>query len=286
MTFYLFLALSVCLSAARNLITKRTAIGTNKSRSDFFLLQTVLFSSAAILLLPFSISIWPSISQSTVFYGLLYGVLLVASQWMLTLALKSGRTSVCSAVYAMGFIFPTLSGTLFWNEPFRRTEAVGLAVIVFVILLSVGKSGSRKETGRSFGAFLLIAMLASGGLGIMQKIQQSSEARDEKSAFLVIAFALASVVSFLAFLWTGKKTKPTPLLLCCASATGLCFGGANLCNTVLAGMKNSAIVFPLQNIGTIFLSTVLGLIVFREKITPRILFTLALSFAAIMLFSI
>ena len=124
-------------------------------------------------------------------------------------------------------------------------------------------------------------MVSSGGLGIMQKLQQSSETANEKGSFLLIAFLLAFGCSFLAFLFSRDRA-----VLCVKKAlypalTGLCFGGANLCNTILAGKMKSASFFPLQNITTILLTTLLGIALFKEKPTLKTITILILGIAVI-----
>lgn len=260
----LLLGASVLLSAGRNAVSKRTAVDMTDKRG-FFLSQTVLFLSAALLLGAGSLRA-PRTSGITLLYGVIYGVLLVLAQWMLTVSLARGNTSLCSVVYSLGFVLPTLSGALFWKESFTVRDGVGLALAVTVILLSAKRE---KETRSSPMPYILIAMLASGGLGIMQKVQQTSSAPEEKGVFLLVAFLVATLASLTAFLCCKREEAPHRTPLVAPVLTGLCFGGANLCNTVLAGAMKSAVVFPTQNIGTVLLSTVLGMALFGEKMTLK-----------------
>ena len=68
--------------------------------------------------------------------------------------------------------------------------------------------------------------------------------------------------------------------------TGLCFGGANLLNTILAGRMKSAVFFPLQNISTILLSTLLGTLIFKEKITAKTAVIILLGALTVVVFSL
>lgn len=223
----------------------------------------------------------------TLVFGMIYGVLLVLSQWMFTIALKGGNTSVCSVVYSLGFILPTVSGTLFWNEHLTFHNCVGILVAVVIILLTAKKSTpERYKTNKSFVLYLLVAMVSSGGLGIMQKVQQSSDAADEKGAFLLIAFCFAFCCSLIAYCLCRKKVAITPTKVLYPVFTGLCFGGANLCNTILAGRMKSAVFFPIQNISTILFATLLGIFIFKEKLTPKTTAILILGIAVIVLFSV
>ena len=57
-----------------------------------------------------------SVSVITMVYGVVYGILLIVSQWAFAFSLKTGSAAVCAVIYALGFIFPTLSGAVFWGE--------------------------------------------------------------------------------------------------------------------------------------------------------------------------
>ena len=281
----LFLVLSVVLSTGRNITSKKTA-KTNNKKADFFFCQTALFGTATLILLLSVLSAPTKISTITYIYGIVYGILLILSQWMFTIALRTGNTSVCSVVYSLGFILPTLSGSLFWNESFTLLNGVGLALAIFIIVFSAQTKSKDKETKRSFIPFIIVAMLSSGGLGIMQKIQGMSDTRNEKSAFLLVGFALAFAVSLTAYCLFAEKSKNALKTVVAPIFTGLCFGGANLFNTILAGEMNSAVFFPLQNISTNLLTTLFGLIVFKEKLSPKTITVLFLSIFVIVLFSV
>lgn len=282
----LYLFLSVLFTSGRNIASKKTATHTNKL-PQFFLSQTILFVSATLLLLVFGVKDLTSIAYITLIYGIIYGVLLVMSQWMLSLALKIGNTSICSVVYSLGFILPTVSGTLFWEEDLTFLNGVGIMVAIGIILLSAKKDFLEKQnSNKAFIVYLLIAMLSSGGLGIMQKVQQFSKNANQKVSFLLIAFCFAFFCSFIAFLLCREKAYFTVKNTFTPAFTGLCFGGANLCNTILAGRMKSAVFFPLQNISTILLTSVLGIVILKERLTVKTSIILFLGIIVIILFSI
>lgn len=285
----LYLTVSVVLSAGRSIFSKKLACMPPK-KGLFFRNQALLFLAAVLLLWGADLEAFAKVSPVTVGYGVIYGILLIASQWMYTYAMKIGLTSVCSLIYSFGFIFPTLSGVLFWNESFTVTNLIGLLLVLLVILLTFrgDTEGTEKGVKTQFIFSILTAMIASGGLGIMQKVQQSSDAAGEKSAFLILAFALAFAASGMVYLFhrpaDGEKTPVRDLLY--PVVTGLCFGGANLMNTVLAGRMKSAVFFPVQNISTILLCTFCGILLFREKMTVKTLFVLLLGMAAVAVLSL
>ncbi len=278
------LLLSVALSSTRNITSKLTATASNE-KSQFYFSQAILFSVAAVLIVSTRLrtletALW------TVVLGVVYGILLILSQWMLTIALGLGNTSVCSVVYSFGFIIPTVSGYLFWSEQFTVFQGIGLMAALFAILLTVKKENDGIFGGKKFVLTILTATVASGGLGIMQKVQQASSVANQESMFLTVAFTVAFAVSFLAFLLIRPKSKPQLKYAVSPTVTGICFGGANLCNTLLAGRLPSAVFFPTQNILTILLSSTAGIIFFKEKLTAKTVLIIIVGIFAVILFSI
>ena len=154
------------------------------------------------------------------------------------------------------------------------------------IIVSGRKPQAKRNTAKSYYFIpLLIAMLASGGLGIVQKMQQKSAYAEQKSTFLLIAFALAAVISFQFSLF-AKKQEDTPFRcgkLAVASCIGVCFGCCNLLNTTLAGLLPSAIFFPTLNICVILLSMLCGVVFLKERLSKKEVMVLILGGAAILL---
>ncbi len=281
----LFLLLSVSLTSGRNIASKKTA-SDNKETSHFFFSQAMLFLSAALLLISFNITSFSSLSATTIIYGIIYGVLLILSQWMFTLALKNGSTAICSVIYSLGFIIPTVSGSIFWDEAFTLTDLLGFVLALSTIAFTVIGKEKDSQSGKTFILPIIIAMLSSGGLGIMQKVQQSSAYANERNEFLIIAFTLAFLASIIGFSACKTKAKIQRRNVVFPTVAGLCFGGANLFNTILAGRIKSAAFFPLQNISVILLSTLLGILFFKEKLTLKNIMIIILGAITVIVFSI
>lgn len=266
----LLLTASVGLSTGRGIFSKGIMSPQQSIGKSFFLYQGILFLFALIAVFLFNVANLGNISLTTVIYGLIYGVLLIGSQWLYTLALAKGTAATCSMVYAFGFILPTLCGFIFWNEEPTPLKIIGvLLVIPLVVLVSLAK-GRQKAKSNWFLIPLLVAAICSGGLGIMQKIQQKSEFADQRTAFLLIGLAFACGLSFIVFLLFKKnkdiaedKMEIRPFLLCLLS--GVCFGLANMVNVILASLVPAVILFPIQNIGVIVLTTILGFFIFKER---------------------
>ena len=282
---YLLLTLSIVLSTWRNLFSKKLS-GIRFGTRQFFLCQSALFLCGGAALVIFGKISFSAVSYKILIYAVVYAVLLILAQWFYTAALAKGNTALCSTVYSLGFIFPTLSGAILWSEEFSFLDFVGILCAVSAIVVSGLKAQAREKASKSYYFIpLVIAMLASGGLGIVQKVQQKSAYADQKSIFLLIAFLLAAGISISFALFTKKADSDPirPRKRAVASCIGLFFGCCNLLNTSLAGMLDSAIFFPTLNIGVILLSMICGVVFFKEKIKRRELTVLILGLFSILL---
>ena len=282
----LLLCASIFLSTGRNLLSKNISdekFGTRR----FFGLQTLIFFSGALLL--FCINIGSSLHASplTVCFALIYGGLLVAAQWNYTLALKNGKTGICSTVYSLGFILPTVFGSLAFKEPFSVWDGLGICAVIPAIILTGMKKGDDNKNGASYFLPLVVAMLCSGGLGIMQKVEQHSAYADEKVCFMLLSFLVAAICSFVCFCF-GKEKQGSVLDKKSFSCIGIgvTFACCNLLNTILAGRLSSAVFFPILNIGTILFSTILGILFFKERPTKKDLLVFLLGIVSILLITL
>ena len=278
-----FITLSILLSTARNLCSKKISDAPFGSRK-FFRLQSILFLSGGVLLLFFHSG--KSLSPLTFGYSLCYGILLLSAQWFYTIAMTQGNVGICSTIYSFGFVIPTAAGVLFWKDVLKITGGIGILLVLVAILLSGVDSKSEKSSSRKKGylAPLILAMVSSGGLGLMQKIQQSSPFPEERIPFVSMAFLFAGAVSLIASLFSPKEKKPSPKAsVFFAILTGLAFSGSNLLNTSLAGMVPLTVFPPLLNSGTMVASSIVGSVLCREKLTKKDVSVLMLGILAILL---
>ena len=278
---YSAFASSLILSVGRNLLSKSIS-GFEFGTSDFFTVQSIIFFGGFIgLIIPAALS-FPGISLATLVQSLIYAILLLAAQWNYTAALKNGNTAMCVTVYSLGFILPAISGFLFWGEDFTSKNFCGLILAASAVAASGFKKGG-SATGGKYFLPLIISMLASGGLGIMQKVQQSSSAKSETLIFISAAFLIAGSISYICKLSRGCAAKLPNGAKMRATAVGICFACCNLLNTFLAGKLNSVVFFPVQNVSVIVLSLLVSIPIFRERFGKKEVLVVLLGLGAVFL---
>jgi drug/metabolite transporter (DMT)-like permease len=291
----LLIALSAILASCRNLLVRNISDIKFGNRA-FYFLQAALFGVGALALIIVVGKSILSVAPITVIYALIYAVMLVSTQWCYTFALGiSGQIGICATVMSLGFIFPTMAGMIFWSEDASVFKIIGILFAICTVVVSGMTKGGSKSDDRwhkdkkstKFIVPLCISMISSGGLGIVQKLQQKSGFGEQKGAFVIISFTVAAVISLLfAFICTKREQTAKSGKLVAAAGAGVCFGIANLLNTSLAGTLDGAIFFPTLNISAIFLSLALSIVIFKERFTVKHALVLGLGAASILLISL
>ena len=276
----ILLLFSILLSTIRNISLKSISDVPVNTKTFYIFQAIILLSGSIIIAIANGLK---SISPTTVLYALFYGLLLIMAQWNYTFALKTGKVGVCAIVYAMGFIIPTLLGFLVWGETVTVLKTIGIILVFPTIILS-GKKSDKTKGSNKYLIPLLLAMMASGGLGIVQKIHQSTEYANELTGLVFVAFLIAGVISLIAAGFAKKQETPTKKMqvgICIF--TGLCFSISNLLNTKLTGLLDSSVFFPVANIGNILFSVFASFILFKERLNKQVITVLILGFSAILL---
>ena len=285
----LLLTASVSCSTARAVFSKRLGIASGGKR-EFCKTQAELFFFAAAVIFLLNIKGMCLPSGKTLVFGVMYGIFTVLAQWLYTVALGKMPVSVCAMVYSFGFIIPTVFGTVMWNESIGFFKILSvLLCVVTIILSSLGNGGDNKKTEIGAVLPLIISMIASGGLGVVQKLQQKSDHPSETGAFLFSAFLLAGIISAAAALiaknenYTAQKHEKE--FYFSVIIVGAAMAAANTANTLLAGRLPSVIAFPITNVGVILASLLVSVLFLKEKITGKQIAAMVTGIAAVVMFN-
>ena len=276
MIYYLLLALSIILTVSKSSAYNTYAKKSSPSIFSTFCFNALSYGAAAIIL--FSITLFGeiSLSLSTVICAFCYAVIVISLQTVSIVAMKSGSMSTTAICVMYGMIIPALAGPIFWKEPFGVLQGVGMALMLASLwLLNDNKKTEnthKKAFSKTWIILALVAFILSGMAGVMEKIHQSTDGKDEKTIFVCIACAFMLVFSLVGGLVTRKseradKGAKPPVLL--GVFTGAIQGTYSLINLTLAGALDSMIYFPVANGGAMLLTVLVSFVFFKEKLTQQ-----------------
>lgn len=220
------------------------------------------------------------VSLFTLLLGIVFGLITTLQTITLLKAMEIGPMSYTTLINSFSTLIPTLSGALFFNEKIELVHIFGIILMIISFVLSVDKSKNNDSASIKWLIYSIIAFICTGGIGVMQKIHQSSEFKGELNAFLVLAFVVSFVFAIILTLLFSKKEnnpilqknksgKVNYIILLVIVIAGACVAVNNKLNLYLSGVMDSAVFFPIVSGGGLVLTTISALIVFKEKLTKK-----------------
>lgn len=262
----LLLALSMCSIVLQNGLFNSVSKGKLKTKSDRFRYNSWLYLICFALFGLCSIgTVWSLYSAAL---GLLFGVVTMLSNYFKLTALSRGPMHITVLITTSSMIIPAMSGALFFNEAFSVGKGLAILALIFFIYVSLKKERGKQADG-SWVLCCVLAFVFQGGIGVLQKVHQSSAHRDELLAFLTVSFLFSCVFSGALAKPGGRGFTFTRREYLFAALCGLCTFCMNLINLRLSGVMPSQLFFPLVNGGSIILTSIMSVVIFREHITKR-----------------
>ena len=259
-----FLILSISSIVLQNGIFNSVCKKHLKTNDDIYKFNIFVY---AVCILIFGIlTLNGSLSLYTVLLGVLFGVVTALSNLYKMLALSKGPMHITLLITTSSMIIPTLSG-VFFGEKFSLFKLLLVLILIYFIYLSIGKSKEGK-INKSWGICCLLTFILMGSIGIIQKIHQTSSHKSEISGFLFVSFFISLIISGLR-VKDKKNFKDMKNLIPLAMICGGCTFGMNYINLKLSGLLPSQLFFPLINGSAIILSSLMSMIVFKERLSKK-----------------
>ena len=216
-------------------------------------------------------------SLYTALFGILFGLVTAGCAVFHMMALKTGPLSYTKVIVSCSMVIPALSGAVLYGESVSVWQYVGMGLVMLSVVLAVDHGNKDAHASLRWLVYCLLAFVLCGSIGVMQKIHQTSEHKGEIGAFLLIAFSVSALFSFLMIPYSLKKencrlslrengASAAPLWLyslVCGAGIAFC----NHYNMYLSGVIESVILFPVLNGGSMILTAAAGLIFYKERLT-------------------
>ena len=279
MNIYLQLILSLMAGLASNICRKYFTVKSTSGSSGRAIYSAITSIVAALILL--SWGGFGSASIFTLWFGALFGAVTAIQTIANVSAVNCGPMSYTTIFTSFSVLISALSGVIaFGEDKLELIQIIGIILMLVSIVLSANSSSNGKKINLKWFILSFIAFLLTGAIGIMQKIHQSSESKGELSAFLIIAFVTAALISAIFSLVKRDKTinpaEKSPdrkrlaiTLLSVMAIAGLCVAANNKFNLYLSGVLPTAIFFPIYNVGILILTTISAIFIFKEKLSLK-----------------
>jgi len=182
----------------------------------------------------------------------------------------------------IGILVPMALSLVFWTEFPTTAQWLGIALAVASILMvTMPRKTSVKEALR---LALLLLFLFGGMAEFSNKVYQKYGLLDYKALFLLATFAMAFICSVGAILFKDRSIHSRDILI------GVAVGVPNLFSSYFLILALSqipaAVAFPIYGAGTIIIINVVGLVVFKERLSHVELAAIGMTAVALILINL
>lgn len=204
-------------------------------------------------------------SQQSIVFFIALGLLLPTIFMVMSRAVETAGIVRSDAAQRLSLFIPIAASFILFQEQLSTPRTVSLMVAFLALFLLLNKPKENQKGGENAPLFLLLVWLGYGIIDILFK--QMAKTGTDFSSGLLITFALAGVLMFTYIIARRIRFNLNSILA--GIALGL-FNFGNILFYIRAHQvfkENPTLVFTAMNIGVISLGTLIGAVLFKEKIS-------------------
>jgi len=216
------------------------------------------------------------------------GIVFVSSLFVIAETTAKSGISVAQVANRMAVVIPISIAIFCYGDALTPAKIIGIILAIVSVYLVSHKESAGKPSARLWWLFPLVIFVCSGIIdSTINYAQRFLLNENDFDAFLSTVFATAFVFGFIALLYQllVKKEKFQGK----AVPAGIILGTINFCTMyfiVLALNSNilePSVLFPVNNLSILTLSTFISVLVFKEKLSPKNWLGIGLSLLAILI---
>ena len=204
--------------------------------------------------------------------------------------LKSGTMALYTLfLMSGGMLLPYGFGLAFLNEPFSCLKTAALVLILIGVILSNVKNEevNIKQTAMCIAVFVL-----NGLVSIVSKLHQIELNFHAVSAtdFVVIGGVVKFIMAGILYMLTGKNTKDKTqkksraMVMTIILSSAVAGGAAYLMQLLGAASLPATVLYPFVTGGSIVISSLMGKVLFNEKLSRNLSIGIILCFIGTVMF--
>ena len=214
--------------------------------------------------------------------GLINGFFYLGGFVMLQWTIGKNGVALSATFMKLGVMVPTLMAVFLFGETPGALQIIGIVIAVVAIIIFNFEKDAMKDGSRKY--LLLLLLLLSGFTDSMAKIYDQVGNVQGSDFYLLVTF----FVAFLFALLMVFRNKNGVSMKDCGY--GLLIGVPNYYSArfLLLALRSvdADLAYPLYSVATIILITIVGVIVFKEKLSLQKIKALILVVVAICLLNI
>ena len=211
------------------------------------------------------------------------GFLFIAIFNVMALTAQKNGLSVASVASKMSLIIPVIFGIYVNNESTEAQKLIGIALALVAVYLTSIKQKDNSVVTKS----IYLPIILFIGSGIIDTSVNHFAPKGNIPLFLSSIFGIAAIIGFILFAYKSIATKKSFQLK--SIPFGILLGIVNYGSMyfLLLALRlentESSTIFTINNIAILALSTLVGLVLFKENISKKNWIGITLAFIAILL---
>lgn len=220
--------------------------------------------------------------------ALCLGVLFIGTFFLMARTAQELGVSVSATAAKMSLIFPVITGWLLYEESLSIWMILGIALSFPSVILTAQKSTGVKNEFKAASLWMpVLVFMGSGGIDTALKWIETQLNGVPASFPGLVIFSVAALIGLGISGWKiifGTETLEKRNVL-----GGMILGVPNyfsvyfLLKALNTPNIDSVYLFPVNNIGTVLLAALAGLVIFRERFSLRNTIGLGLAIISIIL---
>ena len=251
----------------------------------YILVRQIAAAGIALLLSPGALA---STQPRMLLYGMLFALCLTVCTYAGIAAMQHAPMVLVSMFEMAGLLVPCVAGIFLFQEPLSPLHGIGLLLCMLSAWILTAK-GSRSRMRMSLKSWLLLiaCLLSNGGIMLTQKLFSYSLPDGNIGVFHFWGFFFSALFSLLLLLFVKRPEHAAPKVSFKIYLYGIILSAAllaiSMLSTVASASLPSVVLFSAANGGGLLLSALISVLVYREKITGKIVLGLVLGIVALMI---
>ncbi|MES2567293.1 MAG: EamA family transporter [Bacteroidota bacterium] len=283
----LFLILSVLISTlfgiSFKVISIRKINGFQAIIVNYVVAGTLGFITTQSSVTPFNVFHEPFFPLA-----IFLGIIFIGSLFVISETTAKQGISVAQVANRMSVVVPICIAILYYGDGVSVAKVIGIILAIVAVYLVSHKETEGKPEDKFWWLFPLIIFACSGIIDSSINYAQRNLVNDQNfDAFLSTIFSTAFVFGFIVLLYQLiiKKEKFQGK----AIPAGIILGAINfgtmyfIIMALNANILEPSVLFPINNLSILTLSTIISVIVFKEKLSSKNWLGIALSLIAILI---
>ena len=283
----LFLLLSILVSTLFGISFKIISI-KNINAFQAIIINYIIAGSLGFLTTKSDVTPGNVFEQPFFLIAVFLGIVFISSLFVIAETTAKQGISVAQVANRMSVVVPIGIAILFYGDGVSVSKVIGIILAIVAVYLVSHKETDGKQADKLWWLFPLIIFACSGIIDSSINYAQRHLLNDLNfDAFLSTIFSTAFVFGFIVLLYQLIIKKEKFQLQ--AIPAGIILGTINfgtmyfIISALNTNVMEPSVLFPINNLSILTLSTIVSVIVFKEKLSSKNWLGIGLSLLAILI---